>query len=692
MQDLRRKWCLCLVVILIVGAWQPVGALETGQYDRQIATALSMMVERNHVSRHDLDDEISNRGWTLFLKRLDARKVYFYQSDVEAFRPFQNDLDDMLKEGDTKFAYRVFNRFLERVDERVALVDDLLAEIGDFSKEEYFTVDRELAKYPEDAEEARELYRLQLKYDWLMLKSDKVEDDEIRDRISRRYRSFAKRMHQLDEEELLEMYLTAVTRGYDPHTTYMSLSTWENFQIMMRLNLEGIGAVLTVEDGYTVVRRVVPGGAADKQGELKADDKIVSVGQGETGEAVDVVDMPLKDVVKMIRGKAGSVVRLGVLPASGTGAATYKITRAKIELNESRAQGEVLEDFGSAVKPDGSPYRIGYINLPSFYVDLEGARRGVEGYRSSTADVRNLLEDFDEQAVDAVVLDLRQNGGGSLTEAIHLTGLFIDRGPVVQVKNSRGRVSQHYDKDAGMAWEGPLVILTSKFSASASEILAGAIQDYRRGVMVGDTSTHGKGTVQNLVNLAERVSRQRFQGPVLGILKVTEQKFYRANGASTQKRGVHVDIVLPALTDHMDVGEADLEYAVAFDSVAVVDHDDFAMVNAGMLNRLRNQSEIRQQASDDFSELGRRIQAYRAQKELKQISLQESDFLARRAELEAAKEADEELEEAVDSADKKVERDFYLNEVLAITLNYIQELNQIQIQGVGQVKSTKKGE
>ena len=296
-------------------------------------------------------------------------------------------------------------------------------------------------------------------------------------------------MHQFSSDDLLEMYLSAITTAYDPHTTYMSPSSLENFHISMKLKLEGIGAALMMNDGYTVVTKVIPGGAADKNGKLQPEDRIVSVGQGTDGEMVDVVDMNLNDVVKMIRGKAGTVVRLGVKPAGGNEVEIVKITRAKIELKDSEARSEVIP-FGK--KPDGSSYEIGVIDLPSFYMDMSAARKGLTDFKSTTRDVRRILEDFKSKGVDAVVLDLTRNGGGSLTEAINLTGLFIDRGPVVQVKDSDARVQHYDDTESGMVWDGPLVVMTSKFSASASEILAGAIQDYGRGIIIGDVATHGK--------------------------------------------------------------------------------------------------------------------------------------------------------------------------------------------------------
>jgi carboxyl-terminal processing protease len=478
-------------------------------------------------------------------------------------------------------------------------------------------------------------------------------------------------MHQFDNDEILEMYLTAFTTSYDPHTTYMSASSLDNFRILLGLKLEGIGAQLKDEDGQCVVANVVPGGPADKHGKLKAEDKVVSVGQGEEGEMVDVVNMKLNDVVQLIRGDAGTTVRLGVLPEGETDVKIYKITRDKIELTDSAASGKVFED---GKKVDGSPYKIGVIDLPSFYMDMDGARQGLADFRSTTVDVRKILEDFKSKSVDVVVLDLRRNGGGSLTEAINLTGLFIDQGPVVQVKGPDNRVQHYDDFDPGMAWDGPLVVMISKLSASASEILAGAIQDYRRGLIVGDETTHGKGTVQSLLDLGpELIGGPR--APNLGALKITMQQFYRPNGDSTQKRGVLADIVLPSITTYMDIGEADEEYAIEFDKVRRADYSPVNLVSSELLTKLRSESSDRLKGNSEFADVLKKIQRYREQKELKRVELNEEKFFAERAELNAEKEEQSQLDEpGPGGAHDSIKRDYYLNEVMDIAKDYVREL------------------
>ncbi len=457
----------------------------------------------------------------------------------------------------------------------------------------------------------------------------------------------------------------------------MSAGTLHDFQITMSLNLDGIGAQLREKDGNTIVTRVIPGGAAAKHGKLETDDAIVSVGQGDEGEMVDIVEMPLTDVVDLIRGKAGSTVRLGVKPGGVGNVEVYKIVRARIELEESAARGEIIEH----TTPDAGTLKIGYINLPSFYLDMESARQDKHDFRSSTRDVRRIIYEFRDQKVDGIVLDLSKNGGGSLTEAINLTGLFIDRGPVVQVKNSDGSVQQYADEDSGTAWDGPLVVLTSKFSASASEIFAGAIQDYRRGIVVGDPATHGKGTVQTLMDLGQQLFRNNRAN--FGALKVTLQQFYLPDGQSTQRTGVAADVVLPSITAKMDIGESDLKYALDHDAVKATRHDQYSMMPADLIGKIRQRSAARIAKDEEFADLLRRIELYVSQKELNTVSLEESAFMARRKELDAQKEdEEEELEQQI--GNEVIYRDnFYNREVINVAHDYIDGLRKQNLAQAG---------
>ena len=645
---------------------------EPNAQDRQIVRTIAKRMKLFHLSNQDMDDEISKKGFQLYLKSLDPSKMYFYQSDVDEFGASADKLDDLAKSGDLSFAFAVFNRFLKRIEERLVVINQLIESEHDFTLDEAMMTDSDEMEFAKTPAELKDRWRKRIKYSMLVEKSEDTANEDAKNKLNRRYTSFAKRMNQFDAEEVTELFLTSLTTAYDPHSTYFSQSTFDNFMIQMRLNLEGIGASLQSEDGVTVVKRIVPGGAADRNGKLKVEDRIVSVGQGDEGEMVDVADMKLDDVVAMIRGAAGTTVRLGVMPEGSNEIKTYPIVREKIELKDSEAQGQV---FNAGTKPDGSAYKIGVIDLPSFYSDMEGARLGRADYKSTTRDVRRVLEEFKEEGVDAVVLDLRSNGGGSLPESVSCTGLFIDQGPVVQVKNSAGEKERLDDEVAGMTWDGPLVVVTSKFSASASEILAGAIQDYQRGLVVGDTATHGKGTVQQLRDVGRIIFPIAAAVPKnFGALKVTMQQFYRPSGDSTQKRGVLADVVLPSISDQMDVGEADLQHALEFDQIEKAEFNLYPYVTPEIVKAVRAKSDARIKGSEDFADLMSDIERYKIQKGRKSVTLNEAKFLEQRKEFDAEKQDEETLEQQVNKDSTNIERTFYLDEVLAITVDYLEAL------------------
>jgi carboxyl-terminal processing protease len=684
--DLRslHGWLVGMAAVLVLGSLAPVAAeqpptavaaqqpaAKPGPNDRQITLAVRSYLEREHFTRRPIDDEIARRWFGIFLEALDPMKIYFLQSDVDAFMQKRDSLDDLVKRGDVSFAYEVYNRFLERVDARLPFIEKLLATPQDFTKAESIVIDRDDTKWAASEAEAEDLWRKRIKYDLLVQKMEKTSPEEAKDKLVRRYRSFAKRMHQMTADELLETYLSSLTSSLDPHTSFMSPGTLENFEIGMRLQLDGIGASLKGEDGYTTVAELVPGGAADKDGRLQKKDRVVGVGQGSEGEMVDVVDMNLNEVVKLIRGKRGTVVRLKVIPVGQTAPKIYDITRAKIELKDSEARGEVIED---GRKPDGSPYRIGVINLPSFYMDMAGARQGQAEYKSSTRDCKRLLDEFKQKGVDCVVLDLRNNGGGSLPESISLTGLFIDTGPVVQIKDADKRVQQYDDVDPGTSWDGPLVVLINKFSASASEIVAGAIQDYRRGLVIGDSATHGKGTVQSLLDLGRQLFQRLPNAPSLGAIKITMQQFYRPGGLSTQLEGVKSDVELPSLTSHLPVGEGDLDHAIAFDKVPAATFQSSGRVSDDMLKTLRDRSAGRVQQNDEFGKVAKDIAQYEKRKNEKTISLMEAEFARQWNEGKAAEDEEKKLAEVEDPKRPVVKRDFYFNEALNVTVDYLNML------------------
>jgi len=692
----RSRWALSVLVAagLLWAAFYPVVSADpvktSSAEARYIAKTVSGLLKTEHLTKHPFDQEITQRCLTQFFKMLDPLKVYFYQSDVDRFMARQKEVEKV-QDGDTRLAYEIFQAFVKRVDERVRLADQLLATPHDFTIDEEVTTNRDAMQYAKDEAEARERWRKRVKLDLLVLRADRIDEEkEGRDKdksgspppevkspaeqakadlekLANRYHHIAKRWHQTNNDELLEMYLTALCSGFDPHTSYMSPETVGNFQIAMKLELEGIGAVLKSDYGETVIQELVPGGAADKDGRLKAGDKIVGVGQGTSGPIEDVVEMKLSDVVKKIRGPRGTVVRLEVLSPRSKERKIIQITRERIELKDREARAKVFQD---GQKPNGKPYQIGVLQLPSFYSDMEGARQGLRNFKSTTRDVRRILENFNRDGVDALVLDLRQNGGGSLQEAISLTSLFLGDVPVVQVKDSDNRVTPYNDPDGSMLWRGPMVVLISKYSASASEILAGAIQDYHRGLVVGDHSTHGKGTVQSLTDLGGKLLGP--YGPALGSLKITMQQFYRPRGDSTQRQGVLADVELPSLSTHFEgISEADLEYAIRFDRVPAQELRPFNLVSKEIVDRLSQLSLERRGKSPQFDQVLKRIARYEEQKKRKRITLNEQKYLAERAEWNAEKEEEKKLEEMAEGRNAEIKRDYYLDEVLAITEDYL---------------------
>ncbi len=649
------------------------GSPQPGPNDRHIAVAVRRHLEREHFLRQPIDDAMAHRWFDAFLESLDPWKLYFLQSDIDGFLAKRDSLDDLVKRGDVTFAYEVLARFLQRVDQRLPLIEKLIDAPLDFTEEESMVVDREATRWAQSEAEAEDTWRKRIKYDLLVQKMEETPPDEAKDKLHRRYRSFAKRMHQMTADELLETYLSSLTSSFDPHTSFMSPGTLENFEIQMRLQLDGIGAQLKSEDGYTTIVDLTPGGAAERDGRLKSKDRVVGVGQNTDGELVDTVDMNLNEVVKMIRGKRGTVVRLKVIPVGETAPKVYDITRDKIELKDAEARGEIIEH---GLKADGSPYRIGVINLPSFYMDMAGAQQGQSEYKSTTRDCRRLLDEFRQERVDCVALDLRNNGGGSLPEAIKLTGLFIDRGPVVQIKDADQQVRPYDDVDPGVAWDGPLVVLTNKFSASASEILAGAIQDYRRGLIVGDDATHGKGTVQSLLDLGRQLFQRFDNAPSLGAIKITMQQFYRPSGASTQLEGVKSDVVLPSITSHLPVGESDLDHAIPFDRVPAARFQAEGRVNDRVVEQLRKLSAERVAADEKFGEKAEDIARYEKRKNEKMISLVEDEFSKQWNEGKAAEEEEEKrLEESEFSKRPVVKRDYYFDEAMNVTIDYLRALS-----------------
>lgn len=682
-QRICRIILLAALFVVLLGVYRALPRSEAeptpGKQDRLITQLVCSYLQQVHISKPEINDELSKRTFQRFFKSLDPTKLYFLQADVEQFQKFETELDDQVLQGDLHFAYTVYNRFIERVAQRQPLIEQLVKAPHDFTLTEYLSTDYDNLPWAGTEDELKERWRKRIKFDLLLHRvgAKPLPEAEARQKVLSRYQNLLKRWKQVDNAELLELYLSDLTTAVDPHSQYMSPSTLEDFDVSMKLNLEGIGALLRQDDGHTIIAEIIPGGAAAADGRLKPEDRIIAVAQGD-GQFIDVIDRKLRDVVKLIRGPAGTKVQLKVLPAGKLEPMVLELTRRKVELKSQAARAEVLEQ---GKKPDGSPYRLGVIDLPSFYADTVALRAGNGGgVKSATADVRRILQDFNSQGIDGVILDLRRNGGGSLNEAVALTGLFIDQGPIVQVKGSQRGVQQLNDPGKGYAYQGPLVVLVSKFSASASEILAGALQDYGRALIVGDSATHGKGTVQVVLDLADQV---RVEDAKLGALKLTIQQFYRVNGDSTQNRGVMADVTLPSLTDVLATAEKDLDHALPFDRVKPVPHDQLNLVSPELKAKLQERSARRVQESPEFAKLLTEIAQVKQRKERKQLPLNEQELKGQVSKDEADKlehglEGEGPPEPKHDGAIYKFPRTPVNKEILQITEDYLRGKELLQ--------------
>jgi len=590
------------VTLAEAGALQPEE--DQGSTAREIVGKLEML----HYNKLKLGDNMSEELWDGYIEALDPTKSYFLASDINEFRQWRTKLDDQLRAGQVQAGFEIYNRYRLRVSDRLnSIVSQLDKGLPafDFNRDESLELDREESQWPASISAADELWRKRLKSSVLNLRLTGKTDDEIRDLLLRRYKGQLKRIDQQSSDDVFELYMNSLTRLYDPHSNYLSPRSLENFNMSMSLSLEGIGAVLQMEDEYTKVARLVAGGPADRTGKIKPNDKIVAVGQDKEGEMVDVVGWRLDDVVDLIRGKAGTYVRLETIPTGGDGShKTILIKRSKVKLEDQAAKKATFE-FSDGDKT----YKIGVINLPTFYIDFEAYRRRDPNYKSTTRDVAKLLEELQEEKVDGIILDLRNNGGGSLQEATMLTDLFIDQGPVVQIRHANEQISRHNRSRSRAMYRGPLMVLINRLSASASEIFAGAIQDYNRGLVVGNQS-FGKGTVQTMAPLKE------------GQLKITQSKFYRVSGDSTQHAGVTPDIPMPQLIDAESVGESAYDTALPWDRIHAVPHAKYYNLK-DLVPQLVSKHNRRTAADPDFIFLREQFQYESERADQKFISLNE---------------------------------------------------------------------
>ena len=571
-----------------------------------------------------LDAAAAQDVFKRYLESLDSGKQFFTRQDVDGFAPLAAQTGEAISSGTLDPAFQVFAVYRQRVAERVAYARRLLKQEPDFTLDERFEYDRKDVPWGDSAE-LDELWRQSVKNDWLRLKLAGKPAADIRKTLDKRYATLLKSVNELKGEDAFSFFLNAYTRAVDPHTDYFTPRTAENFNQAMSLSLEGIGAQLQRQDDVVVIREIIAGGPAAVDGTLKPGDRIVGVGQGKSGAVEDVIGWRIDDVVSKIRGDKDTQVRLEYIPAAEGLDGKHRmvtLTRQKVRLAEQAAKGETLTIPGANGAPER---RIGIVKLPTFYQDFEGRRRNASDYASATRDVAKLLAGFKADKIDGVVLDLRNNGGGSLDEAIELTGLFIEQGPVVQVRESGGRVTVNSDRDPKVAWDGPLAVLTNRGSASASEIFAGAIQDYGRGLVIGET-TFGKGTVQNVVPLDRwpAAEKERF-----GQVKLTIAQFFRVSGSSTQHKGVVPDLAFPASVDASEFGESTYDNALPWTRIAAVPHTNYGNF-APILPQLEAMHAQRVRADHEFQWWQEDVDKFRAEMDKKYISLNEAERRAER--------------------------------------------------------------
>ena len=624
------KHLLAFVAPLALTAVLGVASLRADQPDPgQIEISVGRLLEQGHYSRMKLDDKVSQRFLKYYLEALDYNHLYFTQKDVDLFTAkYGNTLNNDVLLGNPDPAFTIFNIYKKKVEDRIAKIKELLTQKYDFTSNRSVEVNRQKASWPKDDAEADLLWKDRIEGELLQETLNKHASDTPVKVLTRRYDQVLRYLHEQNKEDIIKGFLTTLAQTYDPHSEYMSKSELDNFQINMRLSLVGIGAVLHSEDGYAKIAELVPGGPAAKDGRLKVGDKVAGVAQGEK-DFVDAVDMKLDKVVEMIRGKKDTVVRLQVIPSSATDPSVRKvieIKRDEIKLKEQEAKAEIIERPG----PDGTPIRLGWIILPSFYADMEHS--GAAGAKSTTKDVLALINRLKQEHVQGIVMDLRKNGGGSLEEAVNLTGLFIKRGPVVQAKDSNGNIHVSKDRDPSIAWDGPLIVCCNRLSASASEIFAAAMQDYNRAVIVGDASTFGKGTVQTMLEIGRIMPFLGSGGNEAGALKLTIQKFYRIAGGSTQHKGVESDVRLPSLFDRAEIGESALKGPLPYDTVPPVDFDKWE--RPLFKNDLKQRSAARVAADPEFGYITADLEEVKKHLAENKVSL---NIQGRRAELDEDK-------------------------------------------------------
>ena len=622
---IRFLWIVLAFALASPGAAQAIAQLAPNKLETQAALLSARILTQYQYEHVPLDDKMSAKIFNSYLKSLDGTRMVFLQSDIDRFDYARNQLDDAILKRDLHIPFSIYNLYLKRVNQHFSYARALLKKGFDFSKQESYLINRKHAPWPKTQSEMDDLWRKRVKNDWLNAKLAGKSRKDIVAMLDKRYTNILKSVSSVNSDDVFERFMNAYTMAIDPHTNYFGVQQAENFNISMKLSLTGIGAVLFTEGEFTTIKKLLAGGPAVLSGVLKGGDRIVGVGQGKGGPITDIVGWRINDVVDLIRGPKDTVVRLEILPAGMGVDSKHKIVslvRNKITLESQAAKKSITE-----VQNGGVTHRIGVIRLPSFYEDFGARNRGDKDYKSASRDVARLVTELKKETVDGILVDLRNNGGGSLSEAIRLTGLFIDKGPVVQQRNTTGKIVVSQDEDAGALWNGPLGVLINRGSASASEIFTAAIQDYGRGVVIGSNS-FGKGTVQTVVNLDTIAKSSKTQ---LGELKLTIAQFFRINGGTTQLRGVRPDIQLPTAADTADFGESSFDDALPWSQIKPAVYTPVANLK-GILAELEVRHEQRIKHDKDFEYLEEDITHTKALRLQKHVSLNES---VRRKELDA---------------------------------------------------------
>lgn len=593
---------------------------------RETGRLVAFLLLQSHYSHPKFNDDLSKETFKQYVKAFDPNRSYFYANDIEQLKVYEDKFDDALRTGKIEPAYTFFEIFEERYRERYEYALKLLDKPISFDEDEKFAYDRTEAEWANSEEELNEIWRKRVKNDALNLKLAEQSDEEIKEKLKSRYRSAIRRLSQTNSEDVFGYFMNAVSSAVDPHTAYYTPRRYENFAINMSLKLQGIGAVLTQEDQFTKIVSVVNKGPAHKSGQIHKNDKIIGVAQGDKGEMIDVIGWRNDDVVDLIRGEAGTVVRLQIIPYTDAGDGMPKvvrIVREEIKLEDQAAHSSTME-----VEQDGKAYNLGVIELPSFY--SEAAARDGESeseITSTTKDVARLIKQLKKESIDGLIIDLRNNGGGSLNEVVDLVGLFIDQGPVVQGQDSGGRLRVLKDDDGKTLYNGPLAVMVNGSSASASEIFAGAIQDYGRGVVIGE-NTFGKGTVQSVANLDRYLRDPEIN---VGALKLTVEKFYRVTGESTQNRGVSPDISFPTIFDHKKYGESSYDNALAWDTIKTADFKPAGDLH-DFLPYLKYRHEQRKESNEEFAFFVDDVERAKTERDNDVVSLNYEKRLAKQKE------------------------------------------------------------